>query len=325
MVKNILLIILFHQGVSFAQDPEFSQFYANPVYLNPAMVGTQGCGRLNLNSRNQWANLSGAYVTNSVSYDRYVNRLHGGIGVMVTNDMAGHNTLNWSTVNLIYAYHLQLSKRFTLIFGGQAAWNQKFLDWSKLTFGDQIDPYRGFSYQTNDLPSGLINDNSSWSTAGFFDVSAGLVGFSENFYFGFAARHLNTPNQSVKLGDSRLPMRFTAHAGAKIPLVGNSVYENKAAVYPNIIYTQQLHFRQLNLGTYINYGVLTTGIWWRSEDAFIVSIGLDYSAFRFGYSYDTTISPLTNASGGAHEISLGFNFGCKELPDKFRTVICPSF
>ncbi|MCC7454934.1 MAG: PorP/SprF family type IX secretion system membrane protein, partial [Crocinitomix sp.] len=137
-ITTILIALCSFHG--FSQDPEFTQFYANPIYLNPAMAGTHGCPRLNMNYRNQWANISGAFVTNSVSYDQFVNVLQGGVALMVTNDMAGKNTLNWSTINLAYSYHLQVTRKFTLLFGAQATWNQKFLDWSKLTFGDQIDP-----------------------------------------------------------------------------------------------------------------------------------------------------------------------------------------
>ena len=60
-------------------------------------------------------------------------------------------------------------------------------------------------------------------------------------------------------------------------------------------------------------------------DAFILSMRIDAGAFRVGYSYDITISPLTNASGGSHELSLGFNWSCKDKPKKFRTISCPSF
>jgi type IX secretion system PorP/SprF family membrane protein len=325
MSKFFLLLGLFFSLNSWTQDPEFSQFYANPVYLNPALAGTQICPRLNMNYRNQWANISGAYVTNSVSYDRALKSLHGGFALMVTNDMAGKNTINWTTINLAYSYHLQINRKFTMLFGGQATWNQKYLDWSKLTFGDQIDSYRGFIYQTGDLPSALLNANSTWSTAGFFDVSAGICGFSENFYFGFAAKHLNTPNESLKLGGSYLPMRFTGHAGATLPFGGESKYRNVTSISPNIIYTHQRDFKQLNIGTYIKHGIVTAGVWWRTEDAFILTFGIEAGTFRLGYSYDLTISELTNITGGAHELSLGFNFPCKGPPTNYRTVVCPSF
>jgi len=211
-----------------------------------------------------------------------------------------------------------------MLFGAQATWNQKFLDWSKLTFGDMIDPRRGFIYQTGDLPRGTLMDNG-WGTRGFFDVSAGFVGFSKNFYFGFAAKHLNTPQETMILGNSRMPMRFTGHMGANIEFGKGSQYQNVTAISPNIIYTYQDGFMQLNIGTYIKYGVFTAGVWLRARDAFIMTIGIDSGTFRFGYSYDVTVSQLTNASGGSHELSLGLNFSCKSKPQKFRTISCPSF
>lgn len=328
-LKNYLVVIqlglLMSLGSSgLAQDPEFTQFYANPIYLNPAMAGTHGCPRLNLNHRNEWPSITGSFITNSISYDQYVNVLQGGVAFMVTNDMAGKNTINWSTINLAYSYHLNVTRKFSMLFGAQATWNQKFLDWNKLTFGDMIDPRRGFIYATGDVPRGNILDNG-WGTRGFFDVSAGFVGFTKNFYFGFAAKHLNMPDESLILGSSRLPMRFTGHIGATIEFGKGSQYQNVTAISPNIIYTYQDGFMQLNTGIYLKYGVFTAGFWLRARDAFIMSVGIDSGTFKFGYSYDLTVSPLTNASGGSHELSVGLNFGCTKKPQKFRTISCPSF
>ena len=94
-----IFAVAFTSSTSYGQDPEFTQFYANPIYLNPALAGAANCPRFAMNHRNQWPSLSGAYVTNSFSYDQYINSINGGIAVMVTNDMAGNNTLNWSTLN----------------------------------------------------------------------------------------------------------------------------------------------------------------------------------------------------------------------------------
>jgi type IX secretion system PorP/SprF family membrane protein len=323
-LRLITCVIVVVSMPSRAQDPEFTQFYANPIYLNPAMAGTHGCPRLNMNHRNQWPSISGAFITNSISYDQFVNVLQGGVALLVTNDMAGKNTINWSTVSLAYSYHLNVSRKFSLLFGAQATWNQKFLDWNKLTFGDMIDPRRGFIYQTGDLPRGTLMENG-WGTRGFFDVSAGLVGFSKNFYFGFAAKHLNTPDESLILSTSRLPMRFTGHVGANINFGKGSQYQNVTSISPNIIYTYQDGFMQLNIGTYVKYGVFTAGAWLRARDAFILLVGIDSGTFKFGYSYDITVSPLSNASGGSHELSLGLNFNCSSKPQKFRTISCPSF
>src|ERR1700749_2252329 len=76
-----------------AQDPQFTQFYANPLYLNPAFAGSVRCPRICMNYRNQWPNLSGTYVTNSVSYDQHIDAINGGIGFIVTQDNQARGTL----------------------------------------------------------------------------------------------------------------------------------------------------------------------------------------------------------------------------------------
>ena len=72
-----------------AQDPQFSQFYANPLYLNPAFAGTARCPRVVMNYRNQWPGIPGNFVTYSASYDQHVDDMNGGLGVLVMNDRAG--------------------------------------------------------------------------------------------------------------------------------------------------------------------------------------------------------------------------------------------
>ena len=134
------------------------------------------------------------------------------------------------------------------------------------------------------------------------------------------------PNESMIIGTSRLPMRFTGHAGAEIVLGGKSQYQNKTSIMHNIIYQYKNGFQELSIGTYIKYGVFTAGAWYWNRDAFILSIGIKTGNFKIGYSYDVTVSKLNNGvSGGSHEVSLGLNLKCKDKPVSFRTISCPSF
>ena len=314
----ILGVLCLSAGSAFSQDPQFTQFYANPLYLNPAFAGSHGCPRFALNYRNEWPSLTGNYVTYSMSYDQHFDNISGGIGIIATHDQQGTGIIYTSSLGLIYSYHLKVNRKFNMLFGVKAAMTNKYLDWDKLTFGDMIDPRRGFIYQTGDVPRG--------GSRYFFDASAGIVGFSKHFFFGVAAHHLNMPNESMIIGTSRLPMRFTGHAGAEIVLGGNSQYKNKTSIMPNIIYQYQNGFQELALGTYVKYGVFTAGAWYRNRDAFILSIGINTGKFKIGYSYDVTVSKLNNGvSGGSHEVSLGLNLNCKDKPTTFRTISCPSF
>lgn len=319
MKKLIVLfscvVVLFNAN---AQDPAFTQFYANPLYLNPAMAGSNGCPRFGVNYRNEWPQLSGNYVTYSASYDQYFKNISGGFGVLATHDQQGQGTINTSMLGLIYSYHLTLNRKWKMLFGARAAWYQKFLDWDKLTFGDMIDPRRGFIYATGDVPRG--------GSRGFFDASAGMVIFNKNFFAGGAVHHLNRPNESMIIGESKMPMRFTGHIGAEIQLGQKSKYANSTSIMPNIIYQYQNGFQELNIGTYIKYGSFNFGAWYRNRDAFILTLGINTGKFKLGYSYDVTVSKLNNGvSGGSHEVSLGINLNCKSKPASFRTISCPSF
>ncbi len=302
-----------------AQDPSFTQFYSNPIYLNPALAGSTGCPRIVSNYRNQWPQLTGNYITSAVAYDSYVKSISGGLGIIALHDMQGQATIQTSMIGGVYSYNLKVNRKFSIMVGARAAYFQKFLDWDKLTFGDMIDPRRGFIYQTGDVPRGN-------GRRGFFDVSAGAVGFGKNYYFGIAAHHLNRPDESMILGTSRLPMRITGHAGAEIKLGQRGRYTNTTSILPNIIYQYQNGFQELNIGTYIKYGDFTVGAWYRNRDAFILLFGVNFEKFKLGYSYDLTVSKLGNGiSGGSHEVSLGMNLKCRKKAKNFRKISCPSF
>ena len=92
-----------------AQDPEFTQFYSNPVYLNPAFAGTARCPRFVMNYRNQWPAMSGNYVTSAAAYDQHIPSISGGLGIIVMNDRAGRGTLSTSRISGIYSYQQAIS------------------------------------------------------------------------------------------------------------------------------------------------------------------------------------------------------------------------
>ena len=319
---KFLLILCFLVSQSqqiYAQDPTFTQFYANPLYLNPAFAGSNKCPRISLNYRNEWPNLSGNYITYSTSYDKYLKNIKGGLGLLATYDQQGKGTISTSMLGLIYSYHLKVNRKFTMLFGARAAYYQKSLDVTKLTFGDMIDPRKGFIYNTGD-----ILQNASRQ---FFNASLGVLGFSKNFYAGLALHHINQPNESmITNGTSQQKMRITAHAGATITLVKGARGTKSTSLMPNIIFQYQQGFMEMNIGTYVKYGNLTFGAWFRNKDAFILSLGLQTKSFRVGYSYDITVSKLNNGTSyGSHEVSMGFNLSCGEKPTAFRSLSCPSF
>lgn len=312
---GLIITVAFSTKVN-GQDPQFSQFFANPLYLNPAFVGSSKCPRLTMNYRNEWPALSGTFVTSSAAFDQHANGINGGLGILVLSDRAGGGTLNTVSGNLLYSYFTALNRKWSLRVGFQAGYIQKKVDWDKLTFGDMIDPRYGFIYETQETE---INN-----TKGNLDISSGVLIYSQKYFGGFAVHHLTQPSEGfIDLDQARLPMKITLHAGALIIVDG---YGDDFKISPNIIYQRQQDFRQLNFGCYLKRGPLFGGLWYRhaekNADSFILLTGIQMGVIRMGYSYDVTLSKLSNASGGSHELSAVIQFRCRPPSPSTKPIPC---
>jgi type IX secretion system PorP/SprF family membrane protein len=330
MIRRLAFIVLFafpfFLGETLAQDPEFSQFYANPLYLNPAMAGITICPRIMGNYRNQWPGVGKAFNTYNFSYDQYVGVLHGGAGLLFTADRAGGGNLNTTVISLVYAYKFNLTTHLQASGGVKVGYYQRRLAWENLHFEDMIDPQGGFILPTSEKQP----DNTS---VGVPDFSAGIfLGYDDLVYGGVAVDHLTQP----KIGfyadnDTKLPMKFTVHVGSSISLRtnGSADEDREFSISPNILYQQQFQFHQLNIGMYLTIDPFIGGLWFRhnfeNADALIPMLGLHYKNLRVGYSYDFTVSKLKSVSGGAHEISASWQFPCVEKRRHVRAIKCPRF
>ncbi len=306
-----------------AQDVHFSQYYANPLYLNPAFAGIDRCPKVNLNYRNQYP-IYRVYQTFSASYDQYFDVLNGGIGVLAFQDNAGNGSLTTTEVSGIYSYHLQVSRKLTIFAGFQATLRQNSLDWNNFSFPDEIEPFFGFVRTTAEVPPGQ-------NTVTNFDVSVGFIGYTERFYLGATLSHLTQPDIAFFTQD-RLPFKFTAHTGFVIPLGRKSLYTNlQNYLLPNIVYQTQGPHHQLTTSLAISRGSLSGGLGLRigenNPDAIVLLFGYspNEASWKIGYSYDMTLSSSSNSFGGAHELSLSYLFKCKDRKKQYKAIKCPKF
>ncbi len=307
------IYILFFASYCYGQDPSFSQFYANRLYLNPAFAGTANCPRLTLNYRNQWPGIDNSFKTYTASYDQQIDAMRGGLGVQLMSDQAGEGVLQTTSASFMYSYQFAVNRKFSIRTGLQATAVQKSIDVSNLRFGDMIDSRRGFVYQSQEQ---IINDRVLYP-----DFSFGMLGFSEKTYFGFAVHHLTEPNEGL-ISESLLPRRITGHFGAVLPM---GIRNEDMTWSPNVIYQAQGGSSELNLGMYISKGPIVAGMWYRVGDSFIALLGIQKDEFKIGYSYDLTTSLLSDKAAGSHEISFSYIFPCRPKKVKFQTISCPSF
>lgn len=293
-VKRIFIIIgfiLICSGVAMAQDPEFSQFYSNRLYLNPAYAGEEGCYRMMLNYRNQWPSLGSTYVTYSASIDKFVEKIHGGLGLQIFHDTEGDGAFNTTCISGMYSYTIKINRNFYIKSGFQASYFQKRLNLD-FVFPDMIDPLYGVIYRSNEP---LVQKYNSTNT-GFVDFSAGGIAFVENSFLGFAVHHLTEHEESFRdNSEAVLPRKYTLHFGTNIPVKGLRLRKGDFFITPNVLFQQQSNFQQLNYGFYATRKSFVVGIMQRQNfrfhfDSFIMTLGYSVNEMKFGYSYDLTVS-----------------------------------
>jgi type IX secretion system PorP/SprF family membrane protein len=325
----LLTAILAFQDVR-AQDPEFSQYYANPLYLNPAYAGSTECGRLGLNYRNQYPSLSNAYLTYNVSYDQSMPGINSGFGFLVMNDAQGDGGLIRTSAAAYYSYNLQVSNSMNLRFGVKGAYYQEKLNWNKFIFASQIDPTTG----NIDPDSGEPPPSKDNITA--IDFAAGAVlSHTDKFFVGLAVDHLTQPSLAFyENSDSKLPMKITVNGGVMVNATSGGLGNARNGdilIQPNILYMQQENFHQLNAGIYVNKYPFVLGGWFRhnfeNADAVVALVGITYNNLRIGYSYDFTVSQIKGDAGGAHEISFAWDFCLYKESSRrhIRAIKSPSF
>ncbi|MBC7921037.1 MAG: type IX secretion system membrane protein PorP/SprF [Ferruginibacter sp.] len=338
---SFLLAVLLGASGLRAQDPQYSQFYAAPLYLSPAFAGSALAPRVVVNYRNQWPSLEASYVTYSASFDYYFPRAKSGVGLLVTRDVQGFGKFQNTDIGAQYAYQLELSDEWAFRAGLQASYVLRGLNYYGLTFGNQ--------YTSKGFDPSRPGEPSNYENKGYVDLSSGGLLFSQRFYVGFSAHHMNRPNQSFTGDVSPLPMKSTITAGVNIPLdkktkrgLKISKNEREVSFSPALLYKRQGKFSQLDAGAYFTYEPLVVGLWYRgipllkssleglnNHDAAIFLVGFKNNNLSLGYSYDLTISSLTPSTGGSHEISIAYLFPQspkrRKMPRSARRLPCPKF
>lgn len=305
-----------------AQDFHYSQYYAAPQTLNPALTGQfNGQYRVNLNYRSQWASIADPYRTGHVSFDMPLGE-RWAIGAAVLDQNAANGAYNTLNAVLSAAYDLPVGvdKYNHLVFGLQAGIINRSIDMGKLQFGDQ------YAFNGSSLPTTEVFDKTSRFLP---EVNAGVLFYDGNpfkrfnYFVGATAFHLPEFNQSFSSnGNSPLYRRYLGHAGVRIK--ATRVLE----VTPQIMGMYQNGSQEIIPGASIQYHLteadvfLMAGVSYRLDDAVVPYAGLQFREYTLGLSYDVNSSDLDAASNsrGGFEISFSYIKKPKVAKPKF---ICP--
>jgi len=339
---QILISILFLTNVIFAQDPSFSQFFASPLTLNPALTGKfDGTLRVAGNYRNQWPTVNKAYITSTVSMDFPIfqdqlqqgDRL--GLGIMAMTDKTANGILTSNFFAVSTAYHKTIDENglHQISVGFQGTYANKTLDGPRLHFLD------GLQLDGTWLPSASEPVNLEVVSSNYFDMNAGVLyngstNGSNAVYFGVSMYHLNQPKESfLGVDNITVPTRLTVHGGGYFP--GN----NGTTWYLSALYNKQVTASEFVFGGAVELNASSEenkivnvylGVWTRANnvsDAIIPYVGLDYGSFNLGMTYDVNVSAFKVASQAQGGIEISLIYILKNPSDNRSqsAVKCPHF
>lgn len=329
LVKRIIYLFMLSFIIfrdSFGQDPTFSQFYANALYLSPSFAGATAEYRIGMNYRNQWPSVPGVFHTYSISFDKAMPNFNSGIGVLATYDVAGEGNLSTTNIGILYSYDFNINKQWHVRPGINFKFYYLGLDINKLIFSSQMTA-SGTSPSVTPPPFDNVAD---------VDFATSALVYNERIWAGFTLDHLLTPKTSFYGDDATVPVKFNLYGGVQILKKTRLRQKMQEVLSVAMNFQRQGKFYQSDLGVYYYKDPLIFGLWYRgiplvtsqAGDAIIGLIGIKTDQLHIGYSYDFTISNLIGSTAGAHEISLIWEFNNLSLGQRLkrvRAIPCPEF
>lgn len=334
-MKNILIIV-FTFGLCLSgfsqQEAQFSQYYNNPYFFNPAAGGITKTIQFDFGYRRQWLGIEGTpqsfYATghSEVSFNskkevldefnsdgesifegpqRVIGKNKHVMGGRMLSDEIG--PFQKTSAMASYAYHLRFSKTTMLSLGVSAGISNLGIRSDKVILLDQDD----LEY------SNFLANNSNQT---IFDLNAGIAFYGDRFHFGLSSTQLLKNDLVIDqvVTQSQFGRHWFLYGMYDFPIKTTDIVIQPhfmAQVIGNAPFS-------FNLGTKFLYqGRYWANVSYRINDALNFAVGLNFAQrFTFGYAYDVAMGEVQRSSNFVHELQLGVIIGKnrnikKELKD----------
>lgn len=328
-MKNLILTVIIGVG-SFAfgqQLPQFSQYSRNQFMVNPGAAGIYDFVDVTIGGRYQWLGFDNAprtaYAYGAAVLNREKIRYNPGIRTsagpiqypkantgnlkhalgaqIVADEYGAFRKISFSGT---YAIHIPLSKTHNLSFGTKLGLSNNSFMKDRAVLLSSTPGYQG-PVITDQVYDDFAADQSSIN---FLDIGAGLYFYSNEMFVGVSAdgltRDMVTFGSGTANFDPRIHMNVTG--GFKIRLNDN-LKLMPSALAKVVIGTPLSVEGSLQL-EYQNR--MWLGASYRHRDALVMMLGASISEkFKFGYSFDLSLSKFNNYTAGGHELVLGIMIG----------------
>lgn len=346
-----LVFLLALTNAATAQDYHFSQFFATPVALNPALTGLfPGRYRVSVANRSQWGQtLETPFSTSAFSADfhYFVNPRKRqykdafGVGVLFASDRLSQFNYSVNQIMMSGAFHKSLdpNNNQTISLGFQLGVVQRNVSYDQLTFEDSFDG-------TSTYVEGASLEDLPVNNYAFGDYQLGLnyayAPKNETAVFvGAALHHFNQPEQSffaeVTQGEdievsNVLDRRLSGYVNFRIPVSREVTISPRLYAFsqgPHLMTSAGSNIRfeiDNSQGTALHLGAYARGVGNESGfglDSAVGLVGFEISRFLVGVSYDVGLNGLQ--TNRRHQGAFELNIAYLGQSDDDEAVPCPRF
>lgn len=320
MRNGLFLLLLFLSTSLFSQQlPQISQYLRNQYMINPGAAGVYDFTDITLGGRVQWLGMADAPKTSYLSISAPLShfssknqynpslrnssgfskspvvntgRLKHAVGLQfLANQLGAFRRLDFAGT---YAIHLPISRGYNISFGTNLGLlNHTFLP-ERAVVEDLVSDNAYLNFVANNTHLNILN------------ISSGLYFYSKKMFVGLSVNQLTKGLVYFGSGfyDARMHFNFTAgykiNIGTDYSITPSTLIKYMVPTVPVVESSVQLEYQE-SFWLAISY---------RHKDAFIGMFGMNLSdRFKFGYSFDYTISDLNQFSSGGHELILGIMLG----------------
>jgi len=284
---------------------------------------------VSMSTRDQWAAFGdNAFITSSIAADHNFANMKTGLGILMIYDSQAriYNSMNTA---LNYAYNIQISNQWNIRPGINFQIARQWINAGELF--SALGVYKDSQGQYQPPEATEIKDASK----NFIDMAASVLAISDHEWIGVTVDHLARPNIALRQNRAVIPIKYVAFAGKEFRSSYNKHTRREEKISVTTVFTYQGGNTQLNSGVYWVRTPIALGFYFRGipfkefgSDALIFLFGYKKENYSIGYSYDHTISRLSQVGGtGSHEISFTYTFNEVQQPAKrkMRIVPCPEW
>ncbi|WP_462248844.1 PorP/SprF family type IX secretion system membrane protein [Ekhidna sp.] len=306
-----------------AQDIHFTQFYMQPLTVNPALGGDYIGGlRASFINRRQWGQLGVPVETLAAGLEQklWLNGDYLVLGGLFISDKASQVGYVTTRGYFSSTYIKNISKH-SIGMGIQVGFSRNSLDPNQ-TFPSQFNGSTGTfdSGLDNNEPLGALDRN-------YLDINVGVFWktiYKDRYRFktGFSVSHVNMPNEAFTDNVERIPMRFLLHHSTEIIVNPNWSFISQT----QLMYTGRAKEFITNAIAKRKFSEVISvlgGIGYRgyviNSDAAILLLGMSYHYFDIGVSYDWNVSDLSRDS--SQKTTVEITLGVRTPPGKKKPIL----